>query len=110
MCQPVRDADGEVTGILLYASPMSTAHVQSRVELEETAAQLAVTEERLRGLFETMPQGVIRYAADGSVIGADPARTTDPRPVESEMTTWPLANAGGRSTRMAPRSQPEDCR
>jgi len=90
VCQPVRDADGEVTGILLYATDV-TAHVKGRVELEETAARLAVTEERLRGLFETMPQGVIHYAADGSVLSANPAARRIHGLSESEMTSWPLA-------------------
>jgi PAS domain S-box-containing protein len=89
VCQPVRDADGDVTGILLYATDV-TAHVQGRIELEETAAQLAVTEERLRGLFETMPQGVVYYAADGSVLGANPAARRILGLSESEMTAWPL--------------------
>ncbi|MFI5080024.1 MAG: SpoIIE family protein phosphatase [Streptosporangiales bacterium] len=91
VCQPVRDGDGEVAGILLYATDV-TAHIQGRVELEETAAQLAVTEERLRGLFETMPQGVVHYAADGSVLGANPAARRILGLSESEMTNWPLAN------------------
>ena len=39
VCQPVRDAGGEVTGILLYATDV-TAHVQGRIELEETAPSL----------------------------------------------------------------------
>src|SRR5215468_9764929 len=89
-CQPVRDADGEITGILLYATDV-TAHVQGRLELEETAARLTVAEERLRGLFETMPQGVVQYAADGSVLGANPAARHILGLSESEMTTWPLA-------------------
>jgi PAS domain S-box-containing protein len=89
VCQPVRDADGDVTGILLYATDV-TAHVQGRLELEETAAQLTVTEERLRGLFETMPQGVVHYAADGSVLGANPAARRIHGLSESEMTTWPF--------------------
>ncbi len=91
VCQPVRDADGEVTGILLYATDV-TAHVQGRIELEETAAQLAVTEERLRGLFETMPQGVVHYAADGSVLGANPAARQILGLSQSEMISWPLSN------------------
>jgi PAS domain S-box-containing protein len=90
VCQPVRDADGDVTGILLYATDV-TAHVQGRLELEETAAQLTVAEERLRGLFETMPQGVVHYAADGSVLSANPAARRIHGLSESEMTTWPLA-------------------
>src|SRR5438034_3960502 len=89
--QPVRDTDGGVAGILLYATDV-TAHVRGRRELEETAAQLAVTEGRLRGLFETMPQGVIHYAADGTVLGTNPAAQQILGLPESEMTAWPLAN------------------
>ena len=70
--QPVRDADGNIAGILLCATDV-TAHVQARRELETTAAQLTATEERLRGVFETMPQGVIHYAADRTVLGVNPA-------------------------------------
>ena len=69
---------------------MSPPTSRAGFELEETAAQLAVTEERLRGLFETMPQGVIHYAADGSVLGANPAARRIHGLSESEMTTWPL--------------------
>src|SRR5262245_27299249 len=49
VCQPVRDADGEITGILLYATDI-TAHVQGRLELEGTAARVTVRGGRLRGL------------------------------------------------------------
>ena len=41
VCQPVRDANGDVMGILLYATDV-TAHVQGRLELEETADLEAV--------------------------------------------------------------------
>jgi PAS domain S-box-containing protein len=88
--QPVRDAEGAVAGILLHATDV-TAHVRARRELEETAAQLTVAEERLRGLFETMPPGVIHYAADGSVLGTNPAARQILGLSESEMTVWPLA-------------------
>src|SRR5258708_7048885 len=70
--RPVRDADGAVAGVLLYAADV-TAHVRDRRRLETLAEQLAATEERYRSLFETMPQGVIRFGADGSFIGANPA-------------------------------------
>ena len=38
-----------------------------------TLAGNAISGERYRTLFETMPQGVVHYAADGSVIGVNPA-------------------------------------
>jgi len=91
-CQPVRDSDGAVAGVLVYATDV-TAHVQGRRELEEEAARLTVTEERLRGLFETMPQGIIHYAADGSVLSTNPAARQILGLTESEMTTWPLSTA-----------------
>ena len=86
--QPVPDADGNIAGILLCATDV-TAHVRARRELEETAARLTETEERLRGVFETMPQGVIHYAADRTVLGANPAARQILGLAEPEIT-WPL--------------------
>jgi PAS domain S-box-containing protein len=90
VCQPVHDAGGGVAGILLCATDV-TAHVRARRELEEVAARLTVTEERLSSVFETMPQGVVHYAADGAVLGANPAARQILGLAESEMTAWPLA-------------------
>jgi len=87
--QPVRDAGGGVAGILLYAADV-TAHVRDRRELEEVAGRLAAADERHRTLFETMPPGVVHYAADGSVLGANPAAVRILGLPESEMTGWPL--------------------
>ena len=86
--QPVPSADGNIAGILLCATDV-TAHVRARRELEETAARLTATEERLRGVFETMPQGVIHYAADRTVLGANPAARQILGLAEPEIT-WPL--------------------
>jgi PAS domain S-box-containing protein len=86
--QPVRGAGGGVAGILLYATDV-TAHVKNQRELEETAARLTATEERLRGVFETMPQGVIHYAADRTVLGVNPAARQILGLAEPEIT-WPL--------------------
>ena len=88
--QPVRDADGDVTGILLYACDV-TAHVRDRQRLEAVAARLGAAEGRLRTLFETMPPGVVHYSADGSVLSANPAARRILGLAESEMTSWPLA-------------------
>ena len=70
--QPVRDEAGSVAGVLLYGTDV-TAHVTDRRRLEELAERLAITEERYRTLFETLPHGVIHYNADGSILGANPA-------------------------------------
>ena len=86
--QPVPSADGNIAGILLCATDV-TAHVRARRELEETAARLTATEERLRGVFETMPQGVIHYAADRTVLGVNPAARQILGLDEPEIT-WPL--------------------
>ncbi|MGH3182996.1 MAG: PAS domain-containing protein, partial [Streptosporangiaceae bacterium] len=91
--QPVRDTAGGVAGILLYAADV-TAHVRDRRELEEVADQLAAAEERYRALFETMPPGVVHYAAGGSVLGANPAAGQILGLSESEMTSWPMMTVG----------------
>ncbi|HET9893967.1 MAG TPA: PAS domain S-box protein [Streptosporangiaceae bacterium] len=70
--QPVHDDAGGVAGVLLYITDI-TAHVRDRRRQEELAERLAVSEERYRTLFETLPDGVAHYNADGSVIGANPA-------------------------------------
>jgi PAS domain S-box-containing protein len=88
--QPVRDPAGAIAGVLLFATDV-TAHVRDRRRQEALAAQLTASEERYRTLFETMPQGVIHYAADDSVIGANPAAARmlgldlDP----AEPASWP---------------------
>jgi PAS domain S-box-containing protein len=86
--RPVRDADGAVAGVLLYAADV-TAHVNDRRRLETLTEQLATTEERHRTLFETMPQGVIHYSADGSVLGMNPAVLDIMGIEEATMTTYP---------------------
>ena len=40
---------------------------------QDTLAEGAASEERYRTLFETMPQGVVHYDADRSIIGVNPA-------------------------------------
>jgi PAS domain S-box-containing protein len=70
--EPVRDADGVIAGLLLFAVD-GAAHVRDRRGLEELAADLTAAEERYRNLFETLPQGVIYYSAAGDITGANPA-------------------------------------
>jgi PAS domain S-box-containing protein len=87
--QPVRDAGGGVAGVLLYTADV-TAHVRDRRELEKVAGRLAAADERYRALFETMPPGVVHYAADGAVLGANPAARQILGLSEAELTSWPL--------------------
>lgn len=89
--QPVRDSAENVAGVLLYAADV-TDHVRDRRRLEELAARLAATEERYRTLFETMPQGVVHYTADGSVIGVNRA-AIEILGLPEPMTSWPLARS-----------------
>jgi PAS domain S-box-containing protein len=54
----------------------------------------ATSQERYRTLFETMPDGVIHYDVDGSIIEANPAASrmlgVDPAPA----TSWPVVPQG----------------
>src|ERR1022692_614870 len=90
--QPVRDEAGGVSGVLLYGADV-TAHVRDRRRLEELAERLAVTEERYRTLFETLPHGVIHYNADGSILGANPAAADILGLAPDAITSWPLVRA-----------------
>jgi PAS domain S-box-containing protein len=87
--QPVRDDAGGVSGVLLYITDI-TAHVRDRRRQEVLAERLAVTEERYRTLFETLPQGVIHYNADGSILGANPAAAKILGRAPEALTSWPL--------------------
>ena len=53
----------------------------------------ATSQERYRTLFETMPEGVIYYDADGSVIGANPA-ASQMLGVGGQATSWPVVPQG----------------
>ncbi|HUZ23361.1 MAG TPA: SpoIIE family protein phosphatase [Streptosporangiaceae bacterium] len=91
--QPVRDADGAIVGVLLYAADV-TEHVRDRDRLEALARHLAASEERYRTLFETMPQGVIHYDADGSIIGVNPAASEILGMDLTAATSWPVVPEG----------------
>lgn len=87
--QPVRDAAGNVTGVLLYASDVSD-HVQEGRRLEALTDQPTVTADRYRNLFQTLPQGVIYYSADGAVLDANPAASEILGVEPGKMTMWPV--------------------
>jgi PAS domain S-box-containing protein len=86
--QPVRDAGGGVAGLLCFAADV-TASIRGGSGHEAVAAQ-AVTQERYQTLFETLPQGVIHYAADGSILDANPAACQLIGFDADELTRWPL--------------------
>lgn len=88
VCQPVRDADGDVTGLLLYAADV-TGHVRDRRRLAALARELSAAQERYRTLFETMPQGVIHYCADGTVTDANPAAIRIAGLDRADLAAWP---------------------
>jgi PAS domain S-box-containing protein len=90
--QPVRDDAGGVTGVLIYISDI-TAYVRDRRRQEELAERLAVTQERYRTLFETLPHGVIHYNADGSILGVNPAAVEILGLAPDAMTSLPLVQA-----------------
>jgi PAS domain S-box-containing protein len=91
--QPVRDAGGAFAGVLLYAADV-TVHVRDRDRLEALAGSLALSEERYRTLFETMPQGVVHYDADGSVIGVNAAASEILGMDLTAVKSWPVVPEG----------------
>jgi PAS domain S-box-containing protein len=54
----------------------------------------AASQERYRTLFETMPDGVIHYDADGSIIGANPAASQMLGVDPARVTSWPVVPQG----------------
>jgi PAS domain S-box-containing protein len=71
-----------------------TAHVRDRNQLEALAGDLAASDERYRTLFETMPQGIVHYDADGSIIGANQAASEILGLDLTAVTSWPVIPAG----------------
>ena len=107
--RPVCDAGGTVAGVLLYAADV-TAHARDQKRLEALAEDLAASEEQCRTLFETMPQGIVHYAADGSILGANQAACEILGMDLAAVTSWPVIRKGRRSARTARRSRPRTCR
>jgi PAS domain S-box-containing protein len=93
VCQPVWHDTGQVAGLLLFANDVS-AHVRDRRRLEVLAERLAVTEERYRTLFETLPIGVVHYNADGTILGINPAAGQILGVDVQTLTSWPLQRDG----------------
>jgi PAS domain S-box-containing protein len=54
----------------------------------------ATSQERYRTLFETMPDGVIHYDADGSIIGANPAASEMLGVDPARVASWPVVPQG----------------
>ena len=57
-------------------------------------AVTATPDERYRTLFETMPQGVVHYSADGSVIGVNPAASVILGIDLAGVPSWPVVPCG----------------
>jgi PAS domain S-box-containing protein len=93
VCQPVPAADGTLAGILLNAADV-TEHVRDQRRLEGVTGQLADSEERYRTLFETMPQGVVHYDANGDIIGVNPAAGAILGMDLTAVTSWPVVTQG----------------
>ena len=91
--QPVTDADGTVTGVLLFGND-ATAHVNDRRRLEVLAERLAASEEQFRTLFETLPVGIVHYRADGSVLNANPAAGEILGLDSAAIDRWPIGEVG----------------
>jgi len=90
--QPVRNAEGTPAGVWLFTADV-TANVRERRGGSVLAAQLAETQERYRTLFQTLPQGVIYYAADGLIMEANPAAREILGIDMEQVLTWPLPTA-----------------
>ena len=90
--QPARNAEGTPAGLWLFTADV-TANVRERRGGSVLAAQLVETQERYRTLFQTLPQGVIYYAADGLIMEANPAAREILGIDMEKVLTWPLPTA-----------------
>jgi PAS domain S-box-containing protein len=92
ICQPVRYPGGTPAGLWLFTADV-TANVRDRLGGSALAAELVETQERYRTLFQTLPQGVIYYAADGLIMEANPAAREILGIDMEKVLTWPLPTA-----------------
>jgi PAS domain S-box-containing protein len=74
-------------GIVIPVSRQNTERL-------DTPGSAAAPQERYRRLFETMPQGVVHYDADGSVIGVNPAASEILGMDLAAVRSWPVVPAG----------------
>jgi len=87
--RPVKDEAGNVRGVLICGTDITT-QVRDRRRLEVLAEYLRVAEVRHRTLFETLPQGVVHYHADGTILGVNPAASQIFGLAPDSMTRWPI--------------------
>lgn len=88
-CQPVRDAAGAVTGVLLLAAEVGREYRDGR-DNRALATDLLAAEDRYQTLFHALPLGVIHYAADGLILEANTAAAEMLGIDPDSMLTWPL--------------------
>jgi PAS domain S-box-containing protein len=103
--QPV--PHGPAAGVLIFAADV-TVRVRDRARHERLAAQLAITQERYRTLFDTLPQGVIYHAADGQIIEANQAAGEILGVDPAAMVSWPVAASAALMREDGSLLQPED--
>ena len=109
-CQPVRDDNGAVAGLLIFVSDV-TRDVRDRRGRAALTAELAASQERFRTLFETLPYGIVHYAADGLVIGMNQAARDIARAGRSmQRSAGCRRPAGTRCTKTAPVARPSSSR
>ncbi len=71
VAEPVLDAGGAVSGLLVQVSDV-TPYVEDRQRLEDLTAQLTRAQGRYARLFETLPLGVVYHDAEGVIVAANP--------------------------------------
>jgi PAS domain S-box-containing protein len=70
--EPILGPDGTCEAILVQATDV-TDKVEGLAEVSRIAAELRQAEALYRGLFETMTQGVVHHAPDGTPLATNPA-------------------------------------
>jgi PAS domain S-box-containing protein len=63
----------ELVGLVSHTGYRTLKEREARALVEETEAQLRLSEEKHRTLFTTMAQGVVYQDADGKIVSANPA-------------------------------------
>ena len=81
-------------GAVRLARAKVTAQARDQRRLESLAGDLAASQERYRALFETMPQGIVHFDADGSIIGANRAASEILGMDLAAVKSWPVVPEG----------------